>query len=324
ARRLRRPDRPGRPALRPRGRRAPRARGPRGLDLGHRPGHLAQPPRPVVAARGGPAGRPAADDPGLRRGGRRRGRAGGRGPRGRLRSRVEGGRDDGPQAVAALRAPPGDARRARRGAAAQRRAQARRAVLRGGGLPAHGVAHRLPDALHPGRPLPGGHGARPGRGRRRGHRGDRPGCRGRPARVGDEPVGGQARARARPRRRRRLRAGRAAARARRRGPGDGRRRHLEPFGQVAAAGRDARHLRGHERGRGARRAHPDLLPPALGRRLDDGHPRRAGTARALLRRARDPPPDPRHDAAARRAGGLRRHGRGRPLRQGRLHRRRLL
>ena len=38
---------------------------------------------------------------------------------------------------------------------AQPRAQARRAVVRGRGVPAHGVAHRLPDAVHPVRPAPG-------------------------------------------------------------------------------------------------------------------------------------------------------------------------
>ena len=45
--------------------------------------------------------------------------------------------------------PPGRARRARRRAAPQPRAQAGRALVRGGRLPADGVADRLPDALHP-------------------------------------------------------------------------------------------------------------------------------------------------------------------------------
>ena len=41
-----------------------------------------------------------------------------------------------------------DVRRAGRGAAAQPRAQAAGAVVRGGGVPADGVADRLPDAVH--------------------------------------------------------------------------------------------------------------------------------------------------------------------------------
>ena len=50
-RRLRRVLLLRRPAVRPGGRGAARARGPRRLDHGHRQGRLAQPPRPVVAAR---------------------------------------------------------------------------------------------------------------------------------------------------------------------------------------------------------------------------------------------------------------------------------
>ena len=55
----------------------------------------------------------------------------------------------------------------------QRRAQAARAVVRGGRLPADGVADRLPDAVHPRRDRARDDRARPGRGRRRRHRADR-------------------------------------------------------------------------------------------------------------------------------------------------------
>ena len=61
---------------------------------------------------------------------------------------VERRRDLRPEAVAALRAPPGCDGRAGRRTAPQRRAQARVAVLRRGGLPADRLAHGLPDALH--------------------------------------------------------------------------------------------------------------------------------------------------------------------------------
>ena len=57
-------------------------------------------------------------------------------------------RDAGPAALDPVRAPRGHVRRARRGAAAQPRAQAARAVVRGGGVPADGVADRVPDAVH--------------------------------------------------------------------------------------------------------------------------------------------------------------------------------
>ena len=100
-----------------------------------------------------------------------------------------------PQSAPVVREASRDARRAGRGAAAQPRAQAARAHLRGGGLPADGVADRLPDAVHPRPRRPGDDGARPGR-RRRGR--DRA-CRAREcsrgARVGDEPLRGEARSR---------------------------------------------------------------------------------------------------------------------------------
>ena len=51
-------------------------------------------------------------------------------------------------------------------------AQARVAVLRGGGLPADRLADGLPDAVHPGRAQGRRHRAGAGRRRRRGHRAD--------------------------------------------------------------------------------------------------------------------------------------------------------
>ena len=57
----------------------------------------------------------------------------------------------------------GRAGRARDGAQAQPRAEAGRAVLRGGGVPADGVADRLPDAVRQGAAQPGQHRARAGR-----------------------------------------------------------------------------------------------------------------------------------------------------------------
>ena len=94
----------------------------------------------------------AADDPRLRRGRGRRGRQRGRRARGHRRARCWARRRDlRPEALAALRASPGHARRAGRRAAAQPRAQAGRAVVRGGGVPADRVADGVPDALRRGR-----------------------------------------------------------------------------------------------------------------------------------------------------------------------------
>ena len=58
-----------------------------------------------------------------------------------------GRRDARPQAHAAQREAPGHDGREGGGARAQRAAQARRAVVRRGRLPGHGVADRLPDAV---------------------------------------------------------------------------------------------------------------------------------------------------------------------------------
>ena len=64
---------------------------------------------------------------------------------------------------------------------------------------------------------------------------------------------------------------------------------LGPLAEGAQARRHARDLRRDQRRRPARLAEPDLLPAALGGRLDDGHARRARPARAPVRRARRPP-----------------------------------
>ena len=106
--------------------------------------------------------------------------------------RWTGDEADRPGPVAALRAPPGHLRRPGRRAPAQPRPQARLALLRGGGLPAHRVADRLPDALRAGRLQARRDGARPGRRRRRRHRAHHPGARGGPPRPGHQPRRGQA------------------------------------------------------------------------------------------------------------------------------------
>ena len=73
--------------------------------------------------------------------------------------------------------------------------------------------------------------------------------------------------------------GRSAARAGRRGDGDRRRGHLDPLAAVAASGRHRRDQRRDQRPEPRPdRAQPDLLPAAAGRRLHDGHPRRARPA----------------------------------------------
>ena len=116
--------------------------------------------------------------------------------------------------------------------AAQPGAQARRAVLRGGGLPADGLPDRLPDAVREVRRPARRDGAGAGRRRRRGHRADPARPRRRLPDLGHQPQRGQARARARARRRPGLRVRRPAARAGRRGHGDGRAR---PPGRTRSA-----------------------------------------------------------------------------------------
>ena len=78
-----------------------------------------------------------------------------------------------PQRSLLSRAAPGHVRGRGRRAAPQRRAEAGVAVVRGGRLPADRVADGVPDALHPGRAQARRHGARAGRRRRRRDRADR-------------------------------------------------------------------------------------------------------------------------------------------------------
>ena len=210
-----------------------------GLELGERPeptvdegwttvtvrGHRAQPPRRLDASRRRDPGGAAADHRRLRRRRDRRGRERGDRALGDRRPRPRRWRrDPGPQAVAAVGGPRRHLRRAGRGAAAQPGAQARLAVVRGGGLPAHGVADRVPDAVRQVRRAARVDHPRAGRGRWSGDRAHRAGCRRRIPRVGDQPRRGQAQARAGARRRPGLRVRRAAARAGRRRHGDRRSR----------------------------------------------------------------------------------------------------
>ena len=82
-----------------------------------------------------------------------------------------------------------------------------------------------------------------------------------------------------------VRARRPAARAGRRRHRDRRRGDLEPLAQVAATRRPHRRLAARRPAPNPpRRADPGLLPPAVGHRLDDGHPRRARRAGRLCAR----------------------------------------
>ena len=107
----------------------------------------------------------------------------------------------------------------------------------------------------------------------------------------------------------------------RRGDRDRREGDLVALDPLAAAGRADHHLR-HDVGARPRRrrADPDLLPAAVGDRLDDGHPRRAGRAGHDARRHRRPPADRPRAADGPGARRVRGDGRGRRLRQGRVHR----
>ena len=158
---------------------------------------------------------------------------------------LAGRRDARPQAVAAVRAPPGHVRREGRRAAAQRRPEAGGAVVRRGGLPADRVAHRVPDAVHPVRAAAGRHRAGAGRRRRRRHGADRA-RRARPGSASAPPAGTRTSGPA-PSRSARTRSSSpvSACRAGRRGDGDRRRGDLVALDQVAAAGRHARRLRRH-------------------------------------------------------------------------------
>ena len=149
ARRLRLRDRPRQSPRRPGDRRAPRARGARGLDDRDRQGRLAQSPRPVVAARRRPRPRAAADDPRLRRRRVRRGGQRGRRPLRYHRRLLARRRDARPAPLDPVRALPGHVRRRGGGPAPKRAAQAARALVRGGRVSADGVADRIPNAVHP-------------------------------------------------------------------------------------------------------------------------------------------------------------------------------
>ena len=130
-----------------------------------------------------------------------------------------------------VRALPGHARRAGRGAAANLVPKPAGADVRRRGLPADGLADRVPDADHqgPARRRRGGAGA--GRRRRRRHRGGRARRRARRAGVRDQPRRRQARA-DRGARRDRAGARRPAARAGRRGDRDRRRGDVRPLDEV--------------------------------------------------------------------------------------------
>jgi hypothetical protein len=309
--RLRRPYRPRRPAVRPRGGGTPRPRGPRRLGARRRPRRGAQPPRPVVATRCGPRRRRPPDDPRLRRRRGRPGRERGRRPRrDRRPRRGRRGRDARPEAVPAEREVPGNARRAGDGPQAEPRPEAGRAVVRRGGLPAHRVAHRVPDARDPRPAARGRYRARPGCRRGSGDRGHRHREGPRRHRVRDQPRRREARA-CRAARRDRAGDGGTAARARRRGRRDGRPGHDRPLDQVAEAGRPLRHLGLHERPPGHHRPAPGVLPPAGDRRLHDGYAGRARGAPGALCRHRPAPGDRLHLQAGRcperfRAPGVRR------------------
>ena len=157
-------------------------------------------------------------------------------------------------------------------------------------MPADGLADGVPDALRPGRLQARRHRAGAGRRRRRRHRADRAGAGRRPQGAGHQPRRVQAAAGARARCPRGVRDRPAAADHRRRGDGDRRPGDLAALDPVAAG---RRHPGDERRDLGQRRRRhgpdPDLLPAAQGRRLDDGHPRRARVARLDARRDRRPP-----------------------------------
>ena len=229
------------------GRRAPDPEPPEGWTHGRGQGGQPQPPRPVVAARRRPQGGTAADDPRLRRGRHRRRhrRRGGR-PLGHQRPGWTGDETVDPRPHPAVGEAPGHAGRVRRRAQAQRRAQAGRAVLRRGGVPADRVADGLPHAVRRSPACARGRRcscrARAAAWPRRASRWPaRPGCGSTPPRAREAKqrraleLGAHAGVRLR----------RAAAREGRRGDGDRRRGHVVAFGEVAQAGRADRHLGRH-------------------------------------------------------------------------------
>ena len=157
-------------------------------------------------------------------------------------------RDARPEADAAHREAPGHVRRLRDRPGPQRAAQARRAVVRRGGVHGHGVADRVPDAVREVRPAPRPDDARAGRVGRRVDRADpaRPrrrdtasGSPGAPRRSARWPttLGAHDDVRVR----------RAAARAGRRGVRDRRQGHLVALDEVAEARRHRGDLRRDQR-----------------------------------------------------------------------------
>ena len=170
--------------------------------------------------------------------------------------------------------------------------------LRGGRLPADRLADGLPDALHPGRPQGRRHRAGAGRRRRRRHRADH-------ARARRRAHGCWPPAATRPSAPRALEIGAhevfesgarlpvkvdAVMETVGRATWSHSIRSLRPGGTIVISGTTQR----PEARR--RRADPDLLPPAAGDRLDDGHPRRAGLAGQPARRHRHPAADRPHAA----------------------------
>ena len=181
-------NRPRCPAGRPGDRRAPRARTAGRLDPRPRPRGVAQPPRPVDAARRRrPPGAPR-HAPGDRRGRGHRRRARGDRPRGPRLGGARRRRDARPGPAPAQRSR--CQRRAcptRCGPGAQSGPQAREPELGGGRLPAHRLPDGVPDAVYPRRATPGRARAHPRRRRRRRDGGDHPGPRRRYRGVGDQP-----------------------------------------------------------------------------------------------------------------------------------------
>ena len=168
----------------------------RGLDHGRRTRCRAQPSRPVEPEGRRPARGPAADGPRLRRGRHRRGRPRGHRPRGHRRpDRGWWRRDPRPEAVAALRGPrrhPRGARRRARGATSSPK-PAELSFEEAACLPtAWLTAYRM--LFTKAGVQAGGHRARPGSRRWRGHRRDHPWPRGGAAGLGHQPRRGAPRA----------------------------------------------------------------------------------------------------------------------------------
>ena len=209
------PSRHRRPARRPGGRGAPRARGARRVDDGHRAGRSSLNHHDLWSLRGvGLRRGAAADDPRLRRRRHRRGRQRGRRPRGDQRPGLAGDETLDPRRSLLSERHPGTF--------AERVAVPRRNLLPKPAALSFEEAACLPTAwltayrmLFNRGGLDGGrHRAGAGRRRRRGHRADRAGPRRRAEGAGHQPRRGQAGQGARARRARGLRVRRPAARSR--------------------------------------------------------------------------------------------------------------